>query len=233
MVLINNTKPRDYYVYLHRKRTNGEVFYVGKGFGPRYKSTWSRNKHWFNTAMKHGVIIEIVQDGLQEWYAFELESQLVDFYGRKNLNHGTLVNAADGGGEMINRVSTPEFRELISELKADQTSYTFRNSINGETFVGRRKDFMSKYPDVPINSVFHRYNVVKGWSVDGVSHNLRRSKSLGDNDVAVSVYKLKHTSGELFIGTRKEFKLKYNKNINRLFMERPRRKIAGWSLLTE
>jgi hypothetical protein len=83
--------PKDFYVYLHRRATDGLVFYVGKGSGRR---AWSKNrsKFWKNIAEKHGYIVEFVEKGLQEWAAFELEVSLICFYGRENL-----CNLTDGG----------------------------------------------------------------------------------------------------------------------------------------
>ena len=67
----------DYYVYIHRQRDSGEVFYVGKGRGRRAWSTYSRSKFWKSKVEKHGVIVEIVLNNIQEWYAFELEQELI------------------------------------------------------------------------------------------------------------------------------------------------------------
>jgi hypothetical protein len=89
--------PKDFYVYIHRKATNGEVFYVGKGVGRRAWVKERGNLHWQNTVQKHNYIVEIVQDGLQEWYAFELEKNLIAYYGRADCGIGNLVNHTDGG----------------------------------------------------------------------------------------------------------------------------------------
>ena len=63
----------DFYVYVHKKKTNGEVFYVGKGSGKRAWSAFGRNSMWKRTADKYGWLVEIVQDKLQDWYAFECQ----------------------------------------------------------------------------------------------------------------------------------------------------------------
>lgn len=86
----------DYYVYLHCKPWSGEVFYVGKGCKRR---AWSneRNLHWSNTVAKYGLDVKIVSFGLQQWYALELEKELISYYGRKDLGYGQLVNMTDGG----------------------------------------------------------------------------------------------------------------------------------------
>lgn len=85
-----------FYVYIHTRNDTGEVFYVGKGKGNRAYEL-GRSKHWHNIANKHGVRVELVESGLQEWYAFELEVALIAYYGRKDLNLGQLVNLTDGG----------------------------------------------------------------------------------------------------------------------------------------
>jgi len=89
----SNIKPKDFYVYLHRKATNGKVFYVGKGHGKRaWDSTNGRNRHWRSVVAKHGFTVEIYKTGLLEWYAFELEIETILRYGRDNL-----ANVTDGG----------------------------------------------------------------------------------------------------------------------------------------
>jgi hypothetical protein len=101
--------PKDFYVYLHRKATTGEVFYVGKGFGRRaWKVSCKRSQHWKNTVRKHGLIVEIAADGLQEWYAHEMERDLIALYGRRDLGHGPLVNLTDGGEGLVGYSPTVE-----------------------------------------------------------------------------------------------------------------------------
>lgn len=82
----------DFYVYLHRRASDGKVFYVGKGRNRRALSKSRRSQYWQNIVNKHGYTIEYVQTGMQEWWAFEMEIQLIEFYGRENL-----VNLTDGG----------------------------------------------------------------------------------------------------------------------------------------
>ena len=96
----------DFYVYLHRKATTGQVFYVGKGAGRR---AWEhgearRGTLWQRTARKHGLIVEIAADGLQEWYAHEMECELIALHGRRDSGCGPLVNMTDGGEGTSGRV---------------------------------------------------------------------------------------------------------------------------------
>lgn len=109
----------DFYVYIHRKATTGEIFYVGKGCENRAYE-FGRNFHWDNTAKKHGFSVEIVQSHLQEWYAFELEMNLISFYGRKDLGFGPLVNLTDGGEGGSN--PSQESRNLMSLSRIGNTN---------------------------------------------------------------------------------------------------------------
>lgn len=104
----------DFYVYLHRKATTNEVFYVGKGSGARAYDKKMRNRHWHFVAEKHGIIVEFVEIGLQEWAAFEIESELIFFYGRKDLGDGQLVNYTNGGDGSSGFVMSNETKKKIS-----------------------------------------------------------------------------------------------------------------------
>jgi len=88
----NTNSTRDFYVYVHRRSTDGSVFYVGKGNGRRAWAKQGRSKYWNNIVTKNGYTVEIVQSGMLEWWAFELEIELIAFYGRDNL-----CNLSDGG----------------------------------------------------------------------------------------------------------------------------------------
>ena len=105
----------DYYVYLHRKATTGEVFYVGKGKTRRAYDRFGRSSWWQRTVAKHGLIIEIKESGLQEWYAFEREAELIAYYGRSDLKHGLLVNTTDGGEGSSGNHQSAETRRRRSE----------------------------------------------------------------------------------------------------------------------
>lgn len=101
---------KDFYVYLHKTKS-GRIFYIGKGRGKRAWDKSERNRHWKIIERKNGVIVEIIQDGLQEWAAFELESDLIALYGRKDLGLGPLVNYTDGGEGSSGVVQSEETRK--------------------------------------------------------------------------------------------------------------------------
>ncbi len=81
-----------FYVYVHRRETDGTVFYVGKGTGRRAWSFLNRNPYWKGIAEKHGFTIIIVVNNINEICAFSIEKALIKFYGKQNLS-----NMTDGG----------------------------------------------------------------------------------------------------------------------------------------
>ena len=108
-----NDNVRQFYVYQHRRNDTGEVFYIGKGCrstSDRSVSKKGRSKHWHNIVNKHGYTIEMVCDGLDERHAFELETWLIAFHGRRDTGTGRLVNLTDGGEGDSGRVPTAEHR---------------------------------------------------------------------------------------------------------------------------
>jgi hypothetical protein len=109
--------PKDFYVYLHRKGTTKDVFYVGKGYGKRAWVDSNRGSFWLRVLKKHGIVVEIVEQGLQEWYAFELEKDLISFYGRKDLGFGSLINMTDGGDGVSGRKMKEDAKKKISNAR--------------------------------------------------------------------------------------------------------------------
>lgn len=126
--------PQDFYVYLHRKATTGEVFYVGKGKGKR---AWSiiRNRYWHSIVKKHGFIVEIVYSGLQEWFAFELEHDLIALYGRE-----TLCNMTNGGEGVSGYVHTEEnLKKMSVAMLAEYSNPETRSRRNAATTAANRR----------------------------------------------------------------------------------------------
>ena len=87
-------------VYIHRKETNNEIFYVGIGSTKKraYESHKSlRSTWWTKTVNKHGRTVEILEDDISVEEAIESEISLIELIGRKDMGLGSLVNMTDGG----------------------------------------------------------------------------------------------------------------------------------------
>ena len=107
----------DFYVYVHRRATDGSVFYVGKGRKYRAFAKNSRSVFWKNTVAKYGYTIEIVKDGMEEHSSLEMEIELISLYGRDNL-----VNLTDGGEGSSGYVHSEESKRIIGEYSKGNTN---------------------------------------------------------------------------------------------------------------
>lgn len=83
---------REHYVYVHRTKGSGEIFYVGKGCGDRYASTQGRNANWRHIAMQ-GFIVEKIVVGIDEVDAKILEFACINelFHRGVMLTNNSLI----------------------------------------------------------------------------------------------------------------------------------------------
>ena len=221
----------DFYVYLHKKKTTGEVFYVGKGCRDRAWVFNNRNPFWEAVYEKHGCTVEIVADNLQEWYALELEILLIDYYGKRNTGDGPLVNLKAGGDGVSGEASPRLDREI----------YTFNNLKTGEQFIGTRAQFNKKFPEVQLNGIMAGFSKTsKNWAVEGfLTKDEVLASTLGyvgkygkrvDNKVYTFVQLL---TGKTFNFTRHEL-VEFDKNLVGVnisdLISGNRRTLKGWAM---
>lgn len=93
---------KDTCLYIHTRKTDGGIFYVGIGNEKRPYSKSNRNQYWYNVVNKYDYNIIIIKIGMSWEEACDLEIKMIAFYGRiipskQNLNYGCLVNMSDGG----------------------------------------------------------------------------------------------------------------------------------------
>lgn len=90
-------------VYLHYKKDNNELFYVGIGKShQRAYSQKSRNKLWRNIVEKHGYKIVFYKKDISIEEAKSIEIYLIKKHGRIDNKTGTLCNLTDGGDGQFN-----------------------------------------------------------------------------------------------------------------------------------
>jgi len=77
----------DRVVYVHRNKSNNEVFYVGMGNPKRPGSKNYRNKYWIEYTSKNDYEVEIIASNLTSDLALELEEQLISDYGLDSLTN--------------------------------------------------------------------------------------------------------------------------------------------------
>jgi hypothetical protein len=132
-----------HYIYLHKRKDTGEVFYVGKGEGNRYKSKVGRTAYWLNIVKKHGYIAEIVEYFDSECLAFSAEQKLIAKIGRKDLGKGPLVNLSDGGEGASGAVRTLEQKATYSRTTWMRTE-AGKASVSGEKNPAKKPETRKK-----------------------------------------------------------------------------------------
>src|ERR1035437_8505575 len=112
----------NYYVYLHIRKSDGIIFYVGMGINYRawQKGKTERNDHWHKTVLKHGYTITLVYENLTKEDALSKEIELIKSY--RNISGDKLVNMTEGGeGGMQGHKHTLESRAKMSLSQKQQS----------------------------------------------------------------------------------------------------------------
>lgn len=92
------------YVYLHRRKSDGSIFYVGVGGTTtgyqstnRYRRRDDRDAAWNLIVKEHGFYPEILKGGITIEEALALEEETIKKYGKIKDGTGILTNVTDGG----------------------------------------------------------------------------------------------------------------------------------------
>lgn len=122
-------------LYMHTRKSDGRIFYIGIGSKKRSKSRKGRSDFWYNIVNKHNRNITILAENLSWERACELENKMIAFYGRimpnpKNKNYGCLCNLTDGGDGGKGRIVSDEEKQGMSERVSGDKNPMF--GANGE-----------------------------------------------------------------------------------------------------
>lgn len=127
-----------FYCYAHRTADTGHIFYIGKGHGNRAYSK-QRSKYWHNKANKHGYTVEIIASNLTERQAFDIERELIAFYGREKL-----VNLTDGGEGASGAKLTEKQIEALKRRKGSKLSEETKKKLR-EANIGKKQSAETIY----------------------------------------------------------------------------------------
>ena len=124
-------------VYIHRKKTNNSVFYIGISTDKkRAYSKSSRNPYWKNIINKHDYIVDIIEKDINIETAKELEIFLIEIIGIDNLANITLGGESGNGlhhsEEAKRKISLANKGKIISEEQKKSISKTLMGHFVSE-----------------------------------------------------------------------------------------------------
>ena len=102
-------KDNRFYTYAYLRKGDKTPYYIGKGTGKR---AYDRHTHRVKVPDDRDRII-FLKENVSEREAWDYETEMIQFYGRKDLGTGILRNMSDGGEGPAN--PSPESRRKNSE----------------------------------------------------------------------------------------------------------------------
>lgn len=113
MIIMKFDETRKYYVYVWYYVEDEKVFYVGKGTKYRYRSRKRDNPKLVEIINSCNCDSKIIESGLNEFEAFELEKKLISLY--KSEGH-PLINILSGGHKPPNHSGSVRSEETLIKM---------------------------------------------------------------------------------------------------------------------
>lgn len=129
-------KTGHHYVYAHTRKTDGKVFYVGKGIAYRAWTVGGHINWWHRVVAKHGYDVQIIAtfDSHEEAIQFEIET-----IAKYRALGYPLVNVTDGGEGTCGRVVSEESRDKMRGEKNKAKHPEIRAKISAKAKVNQNK----------------------------------------------------------------------------------------------
>lgn len=112
----------EHFTYAHFKKSNDNIFYIGKGTKRRMRSVHSRSNYWKSTVAKHGFIVEPLAKWRTEHEAFEHEKFLIWCFRDMGIN---LVNITDGGDGVSGLRHSLEAKQKMSIARSGDRNHGY------------------------------------------------------------------------------------------------------------
>lgn len=220
-----------FYVYAHRRESDGRIFYVGKGTGRRAFNFTHRSVLWKRCYAKHGCKVEIIFNDLPEVCAFSIEKAMIASIGRSRL-----ANLSDGG----EGVSSPsdETRRLKSKRfsgagnpQHDPIVHVFWNKDYGKIFCTKhtfRKCFGFESSLVS-RLVSGGLKTLKGWRLYE-NKEIKAGKDGPNKSTLRMDYLFTNEDGRIFRGNPHDFCKEFALDKTNVYKLRTGRKVKykGW-----
>lgn len=224
-----------FYVYVHRRKTDGSIFYVGKGTGCRARSPNGRNIWWTRIKEKHGRKIDYVKKGMYEPCAHTLEKIIIRNIGRENLCNLTDGGEGNSGITEENRANKSNKFSGKNNISYDGNIYDFYHESFGRvlsTKVIFRKVFNIESSKLSkLVKLQQRY--LKGWTRYEDKGKFKGVKYRSNESTRNSIVTFVNNDGVTWSGPWCDFMKENNMNYTNLYKLRTGRtkKYKGWRLL--
>lgn len=134
----------DWYLYAHKRFDKNEIFYIGigkkKNYGRAYEfNEQKRNNIWNKIFNKTDIEVLILFDNISKETASQKEKELINLYGRIDLNEGSLCNMTDGGDGILNCKRTDITKRKLSLQKIGDKNPMYGKKQSDETKNKRNK----------------------------------------------------------------------------------------------
>jgi hypothetical protein len=126
-----------YLVYRHRRLDTNKIFYVGISDNMRrpYEKGKRRSEFWNKIVSKATYKVELIFKDITFEEAKDLEMLLIEEYGRKDLNTGSLVNMTNGGEGTCGVIISEETRTKLRKSKRGVNHPLFGTHPTEETLI--------------------------------------------------------------------------------------------------
>lgn len=162
---------RKYYVYVHKNPETGDIFYVGKGTGIRWKKPHGRNIHWKRYVNKYGFEPSILIGGISEICALSIEASMISDLIRRGVR---LTNLVIETAKMETVSINLDHREMLSKAHGKNGIYCSNGKVYKTLTHACEHLRNSGYPKASPQNISAVANGKKksaygyAWSYDGV-----------------------------------------------------------------